>query len=742
MRIFYTLTDESPALATHSWLPIVKAFIRASGIEVKTQDISLAARILSQFADFLRPQQRVPNALGELEELVERQDSVIIKLPNISASIPQLQGAIQELQNKGYNLPHFSQDLSTPEGKNIRTCYDKVLGSAVNPVLRSGNSDRRVAGPVKEYARKNPHLLGKWEQDSQSHVSSMTEGDFYASEQSVVLDRAREVKIVWMGRDGQTQVLKEKVSLRQGDIIDTAVMNCQSLRKYYKEEMEKAKKQGVLLSLHLKVTMMKVSDSIIFGHAVEVFYREVFEQYREEFFQCGADACYGLRDVKSKIKNLPLLKQREIEQSIAEVEARGPSFAIIDPEKSISNLDVPNYVIIDASMPALIKSSGKMRGKDGQFQDTKILIPDRCYAGIYQQVIESCQREGAFHVPSMGTVSNVGLMAKKAEEYGSHGTTFEIKGAGVVQVLDSEGVALMEQEVGEGDIWRMCRTEDEVIRDWVKLALTRARMTGHPAIFWLDPNRSHDICLEAKVKGYLSDHDTRGLTLSFQSPQEAMKETLQRMRRGQDTISVTGNVLRDYLTDLFPILELGTSSKMLSIVPLLKGGGLYETGAGGSAPRHVEQFVKENHLRWDPLGEFLALGAALEYLVGKTQKDSVKALAEALDWANGQFLKMNKSPLREVGKLDCRGSHFYLALYWSEALAQKCADEGMKEKFSVLHRQLQEHEKKIMTTFQGVQGEAVDIGGYYLPDLKKVTVTMRPSPIFNTIIDGFQSGHT
>ena len=737
MQIVYTLTDEAPALATYSWLPVLQAFSRVLGITVETKDISLAARILSQFPDFLRPEQRRPDFLAELGKLVEREDSVIIKLPNISASIPQLQGAIQELKKKGYGLPDFPQDFSTPEGKNILARYEKVLGSAVNPILRLGNSDRRVGYSVKEYARKNPHPLGEWSQDSQSHVSSMSQGDFYASEKSVVIENAKEVSLVWTGRGGQTQVLQEKISLRKGEVVDTAVMNCQALRGYYKEEMQKAKEAGVLLSLHLKATMMKVSDPIIFGHAVEVFYREVFEKYREEFSQWGINARYGLGDMKRKIKNLPLAKQREVEESMAQAETKRPSLAMVDPEKFISNLHVPNYVIIDASMPVLIKNSGKMMGADGELQDTKILIPDRCYGGIYQQVIESCQREGAFSVSSMGSVSNVGLMAKKAEEYGSHGTTFEMKESGVVRVLDSEGTALMEQEVEGGDIWRMCRTQDEAVRDWVKLAVSRAHLSGDPAIFWLDPHRPHDACLREKVKEYLEDHDTHDLTLSFESPQEAMKKTLKRVRKGQNTISVTGNVLRDYLTDLFPILELGTSSKMLSIVPLLGGGGLYETGAGGTAPKHVRQFVEENHLRWDSLGEFLALGASLEDLARKTQKDLVKVFAKALDWANGQFLKMNKFPLREVGKLDCRGSHFYLALYWSEALGEQFQEKRLKQKFLTLHYQLQENEKKIMTAFQEVQGGSVDIGGHYWPDPQKVIGAMRPCSIFNRIINGF-----
>lgn len=734
--IYYTLTDEAPALATYSWLPIVRGFTKAAGIMVETKDISLAARILACFPDYLAKDQRMPDVLAELEELVQRPTANIIKLPNISASPPQLQAAIRELQAQGHPLPDFPlASVVSVEEKTIYARYSKILGSVVNPILREGNSDRRVATSVKEYARKNPHTLGQWSQDSKSHVSSMSRGDFYASEKSIIIDQAMSVNIVWRGEDGQTQMLKEKIPLQAGEVIDAALMSCQALCEYYEEEMQKAKAEGVLLSLHLKATMMKVSDPIIFGHAVKIFYREVFKQYREEFCQLGVDACSGLGDVYSKIKNLSPAKQQEIVAAIEQVHITRPALAMVDSERRITNLHVPNNVIVDASLPAVIKHSGRMEGADGKLYDVKALIPDRCYAGIYQQVIQFCQQHKAFHVPSMGNVSNVGLMAKKAEEYGSHDTTFEIKGSGVVQVLGAEETVLIEHVVEKGDIWRMCQTQDVAIRDWVQLGVERARITGNPAIFWLDSNRAHDVHLVGKVKEYLQDHDCNRLEISIKSPQVAMLDTLERVRNGQDTISVTGNVLRDYLTDLFPILELGTSAKMLSIVPLLSGGGLYETGAGGSAPKHVQQFVKENHLRWDSLGEFLALAVSLDELARKTQKKQVEVLGKALDQANRQFLKMNKFPSRKVGELDSRGSHFYLALYWAEALSKQSDDLELQRKFSAIYRQLKTNETVIVAELQAVQGPPVDIGGHYWMGRQKVSAAMRPCALLNNIID-------
>jgi isocitrate dehydrogenase len=738
-KIIYTETDEAPALATYSFLPIVQAFTKTASVDVETRDISLAGRIIANFADNLNDAQKQGDALAELGDLANTPEANIIKLPNISASIPQLTAAIRELQALGYDIPDYPAEPANDAEQAIKTRYAKVLGSAVNPVLREGNSDRRVAGPVKEYAQKHPHSMGAWSADSKSHVASMSDGDFYSSEQSVVLDSAGAVKIELVTDAGETQVLKQKTPVLEGEVIDASVMSCKALSAFYEEAAQDAKAQDVLLSLHLKATMMKVSDPIMFGHAVRVYYKDVFEKHGDTFRKLGVDTRNGLGDVYAKIATLPDEQREEIEADIQAVYQTRPELAMVNSDKGITNLHVPSDVIVDASMPAAIRSSGKMWGPDGKLHDTKAMIPDRNYAGVYQATIEFCKQHGAFDPTTMGSVSNVGLMAQKAEEYGSHDKTFEIPADGTVRVTDTAGNTLMEHRVEQGDIWRMCQTRDLPIRDWVKLAVNRARITGQPAVFWLDKNRAHDANLIARVETYLKDHDTSGLEIRIMSPVEATRYSLERVRAGENTISVTGNVLRDYLTDLFPILELGTSAKMLSIVPLLAGGGLYETGAGGSAPKHVQQLVEENHLRWDSLGEFLALAVSLEDFAHKTSNDKAIVIAAALDKANSAFLNNDKSPSRKVGELDTRGSHFYLALYWAQALAEQDDDADLKAIFAPVAEQLAADEGKIVAELNGVQGKPADLGGYYRPDRDKTTKVMRPSATLNAIIDGLSA---
>lgn len=729
--IIWTITDEAPALATYSLLPIVQAFSSAAGIQVETRDISLAGRILAVFPEFLTEAQRQSDDLAELGELANRPDANIIKLPNISASVPQLKAAIKELQEKGYALPDYPEEPKTDLEKDVKARYDKIKGSAVNPVLREGNSDRRAPLSVKNYARKNPHSMGAWSKDSKSHVSHMTQGDFYGSEQSVTVADAGAVKIQLLKADGSVQVLKEKTSLKAGEVIDAAVMSKTALREFLAAEIADAKAQGVLFSVHLKATMMKVSDPIMFGHVVTVFFKEVFEKHADTLAKLGVDVNNGLGDLLSKIQQLPDAERAQIEADLQAVYAKQPSLAMVNSDKGITNLNVPSDVIIDASMPAAIRSSGQMWNAQGKLQDTKFTIPDRCYAGVYQETINFCKVNGAFDPRTMGSVPNVGLMAQKAEEYGSHDKTFEIAAAGTVQVVDQQGVVLMSHAVEAGDIWRMCQTKDAPIQDWVKLAVNRARLSNTPAVFWLDANRAHDAQIIKKVETYLKQYDLTGLDIQIMSPEAATRFSLERMKAGKDTISVTGNVLRDYLTDLFPILELGTSAKMLSIVPLMNGGGLFETGAGGSAPKHVEQFVEENHLRWDSLGEFLALAASLEHLSVVTGNARAKVLADALDAATGLFLDNDKSPTRKVGQLDNRGSHFYLALYWAQALAAQTADAEVAARFAAVAKAMSDNEQTIVHELNSVQARAVDIGGYYRPEFAKASAAMRPSATLN-----------
>ncbi|MDH5710198.1 MAG: NADP-dependent isocitrate dehydrogenase [Gammaproteobacteria bacterium] len=733
--IIYTETDEAPALATYSFLPIVQAYTRAAGVNVETRDISLSGRIIANFPDNLTVEQKLGDALTELGELAKTPEANIIKLPNISASIPQLKAAIKELQGKGYDVSDYPEEPANETEKEIKARYAKVLGSAVNPVLREGNSDRRVAGPVKEYAQKHPHSMGAWSADSKSHVASMSDGDFYSSEQSVVIETAGDVKITLTTDAGETHVLKEKTPVLAGEVIDATRMSRKALRAFYEEAMQEAKAQGVLLSLHLKATMMKISDPIMFGHAVSVYYKDVFAKHAATFEKLGVDTRNGLGDVYAKIASLPDAQRKEIEDDIQAVYQTRPELAMVNSDKGITNLHVPSDVIVDASMPAALRSSGKMWGTDGKLHDTKAMIPDRNYAGIYQAVFDFCKKHGAFDVATMGNVSNVGLMAQKAEEYGSHNKTFEIPDAGTVSVTDASGNTLMQHKVEQGDIWRMCQTKDLPIRDWVKLAVNRARLTGQPAIFWLDKNRAHDVNLITKVETYLKDHDTDGLEIKIMSPVEAINYTMERVRAGKNTISVTGNVLRDYLTDLFPILELGTSAKMLSIVPLLAGGGLFETGAGGSAPKMVEQVVEENHLRWDSLGEFLALAVSLEDLAQKKNNKKVAVLAAALDKANSLFLNNDKSPSRKTGELDTRGSHFYLAMYWAQMLAEQTDDTDLQTKFTPIAKQLTDNEMKIVEELNAVQGKPAELGGYYRLDKELTAKVMRPSTTLNTLID-------
>lgn len=738
-KIIYTHTDEAPALATKSLLPIVRAFTHAAGIEVETKDISLAGRILACFPEVLGEAQRQADALAELGDLAKTPQANIIKLPNISASIPQLTAAISELQKLGYPVPDFPADPQTEEQKATRASYARVLGSAVNPVLREGNSDRRVAGPVKEYAKKHPHSMGAWSSDSKSHVAHMSHGDFFGSEQSYVMPAADQVRIEWVGSDGEVTVLKDSLALLADEIIDASLMSRAALCDFLAEQIDDAKRQDVLLSLHLKATMMKVSDPIIFGHAVRVFFADLFEMHAQLFDDLGIVARNGMGDVDSKIASLPEEQQAAIRADIAAIYGKRPRLAMVDSDKGITNLHVPSDVIIDASMPAAIRASGKMWGPDGKLDDTKAIIPDRCYAGIYQATIDFCKENGAFDVTTMGNVSNVGLMAKKAEEYGSHDKTFEIPGDGTVRVVNSAGETLMEHAVQQGDIWRMCQTKDVAVKDWVRLAVSRARATGSSAVFWLDEGRAHDANLIAKVNKYLPEHDTDGLDIQVMTPVEATRHACQRAKAGADTISVTGNVLRDYLTDLFPILELGTSAKMLSIVPLLAGGGLFETGAGGSAPKHVQQFLEEGHLRWDSLGEFLALAVSLEDLAVKTGCEKTRVLAETLNVATGRLLDNDKSPSRKVNELDNRGSHFYLALYWAEALAAQDDDASLQAHFVGLAKELADNESAILGELNAAQGSPVDIGGYFQPDAAKAEQEMRPSATFNSAIDKMAS---
>jgi isocitrate dehydrogenase len=734
-KIIYTLTDEAPALATYSLLPIVQAFAGpAAGIGLETRDISLSGRIIAQFPERLSDEQRIGDDLAELGELAKTPEANIIKLPNISASVPQMKAAIKELQSQGYDLPEYPDEPKNDEERDIKTRYDRVKGSAVNPVLREGNSDRRAPESVKAYARKNPHKMGAWSGDSKSHVSHMEQGDFYGSEQSVTVADAGEVKIEFVGADGDTRVLKERTPLLAGEVIDSAVMNVRALREFYAAQIEDAKAQGVLFSLHLKATMMKVSDPIMFGHAVEVFFKNVFEKHADSIRELGVDVSYGFGDLLARLQELPEDKRAAIEADIQAAYAERPALAMVNSDKGITNLHVPSDIIIDASMPAMIRESGRMWGPDGELQDTKAVIPDRCYAEVYQAVIEDCKANGAFDPTTMGSVPNVGLMAQKAEEYGSHDKTFEVPGNGVVRVVDSAGKVLMEQRVEAGDIFRMCQVKDAPIRDWVKLAVIRARASGAPAVFWLDEKRAHDAQLIAKVNTYLKEHDTSGLEIHIMAPVDACRFSLERIRAGQDTISVTGNVLRDYLTDLFPILELGTSAKMLSVVPLMNGGGLFETGAGGSAPKHVQQFVEENHLRWDSLGEFLALAASLDHYGEVHDNARARLLGKTLDQANAKFLDSNKSPSRKAGELDNRGSHYYLAMYWAEALAAQDEDADLRARFEPVARQLVEQESVILEELNGVQGAPVDIGGYYRPDGQKTEAAMRPSQTLNAIL--------
>ncbi|KOO05906.1 NADP-dependent isocitrate dehydrogenase [Vibrio hepatarius] len=733
--IIYTITDEAPALATYSLLPIIQSFTASSGIDVDTRDISLAGRILANFPEHLTEEQRMGDALAELGDLAKTPEANIIKLPNISASIPQLKAAIKELQAKGFNLPNYPEEPSTYEEEAIKATYDKIKGSAVNPVLREGNSDRRAPLSVKNYAKKNPHSMGAWSKDSKSHVSSMSNNDFFGSEKSHTVDGATTVKIEFVGQDGSVKELKAPFAIQDKEIIDSSVMNKKALVEFFEKEIAAAKEQDVLLSLHMKATMMKVSDPVIFGHAVKVYYKDVFAKYGELFDKLGVDVNNGIGDVYSKIEALPEAQKAEIEAALQAVYETQPPLAMVDSDRGITNLHVPSDIIVDASMPAMLRSSGQMWGPDGKQKDTKAMIPDRCYAGIYQAVIDFCKEHGAFDPTTMGSVPNVGLMAQKAEEYGSHDKTFILDAAGTVRVVDSSGEVLLEQAVEAGDIFRMCQVKDAPIQDWVKLAVTRARATGVPAVFWLDENRAHDAELIKKVKAYLPDHDTSGLDIKILAPLEACKFSLERIKEGLDTISVTGNVLRDYLTDLFPILELGTSAKMLSIVPLMNGGGLFETGAGGSAPKHVQQVEKENHLRWDSLGEFLALAASLEHLSTVTGNARAKILADALDKATGEFLDNNKSPSRKVGELDNRGSHYYLATYWAQALASQTEDKALAEEFASIAEQLAANEEKILAELNGAQGVAGDLGGYYAPDAEKASNLMRPSATLNAIIN-------
>lgn len=733
--IIYTKTDEAPALATRSLLPIIKSFTASSNIEIRTKDISLAARILAAFPDFLKEEQKVSDALAELGELATKPEANIIKLPNISASEPQLKAAIAELQSKGYGIPNYPDDVQTDEEKDIKSRYDKIKGSAVNPVLREGNSDRRAPKAVKNYAKKNPHSMGEWSPNSKTEIATMSQGDFFHTEKSLTFSKADKISIKWIGSDGNEEVLKDNLNILDSEIIDASVMSKKALISFLENAVSEAKAKNLLLSVHLKATMMKISDPIIFGHVVEVYFKEVFKKYDKEFKQIGYNASNGLANLYVELKELADDKRLEIEKAIEQAIANGPALAMVNSDRGITNLHVPSDVIIDASMPAMIRTSGKMWNAQGQPEDTLAVIPDSSYAGIYQATIDFCKKNGAFDPTTMGTVPNVGLMAQKAEEYGSHDKTFEIKQDGKVVVINSEGKTIIEHTVEEGDIWRMCQVKDAPIQDWIKLAVNRAKASQTPAVFWLDKNRAHDAELIKKVNQYLPSHDTSGLDIRILSPIEATTFTLERIKNGEDTISVTGNVLRDYLTDLFPILELGTSAKMLSIVPLMNGGGLFETGAGGSAPKHVEQFIQEDHLRWDSLGEFLALAVSLEHLAQTNDNPKAQVLADTLDEATGKLLDNGKSPLRKAGELDNRGSHFYLALYWAEALANQISDVELQKEFRSLYDALKSNEQTINNELIKVQGKPVTLDGYYEPNNVLADKAMRPSTTFNTILN-------
>jgi isocitrate dehydrogenase len=734
LEIMWTKVDEAPALATYSLLPIVEAFVGAAGVSVTLKDISLAGRILASVSDKLPPAQRVNDELAELGALTLKPEANIMKLPNISASIPQLRAAIKELQGKGFAVPDYPDNPTTEAEKDIKTRYDKVFGSVVNPVLREGNSDRRAAGAVKQYARKNPHKMGAWSKDSKSHVAHMSSGDYFGSEIATTVDKATNVRIELAGADGAVTVLKAKTALAAGEIIDASVMSAKALRAFFAEQVEAAKKEGVLFSLHVKATMMKIADPIIFGHAVSIFFADVIKKHAATLKKLGVNLNNGFGDLLSKIETLPDAEKKAIKADIAAEYAKRPALAMVNSDKGITGLHVPSDFIIDATMPAMIRESGRMWGPDGKLHDTMAVIPDRAYATLYQAAIDDCKAHGAFDPKTMGSVPNVGLMAQQAEEYGSHDKTFEVPAGGTVRVVADDGKVLLKRPVEAGDIFRMCELKDAAVRDWVKLGVRRARLTNTPAVFWLDKNRAHDAQLIAKVETYLKDQDTKGLDIRILAPVDAIKFSLERIRKGQDTISVTGNILRDYLTDLFPIMELGTSAKMLSVVPLLAGGGMFETGAGGSAPKHVEQFQQEGYLRWDSLGEFLALGASLEHLGQTYSNAKAQILAETLDTAIGKFLEFNRNPARRVGEIDNRGSHFYLALYWAQALAAQTKDAELQARFKPLAETLGKNEAKINAELIGAQGKPVDVGGYYLPDDAKASAAMRPSATLNAAI--------
>ncbi|MDR4475430.1 MAG: NADP-dependent isocitrate dehydrogenase [Nitrospira sp.] len=734
-KIIYTKTDEAPMLATYSFLPIINAFTKAAGVSVELRDISLAGRVIAVFPEYLTAEQKQHDALAELGEMAKTPEANIIKLPNISASIPQLVATIKELQSQGYKLPDYPENPKDEKEKDIKTRYDKVKGSAVNPVLREGNSDRRAPLSVKAYARKHPHKMSPWSTDSKTHVSHMKGGDFRSNEKSLTISAATTAKIEFVGADGKTTVLKEKIALQAGEVLDATFMSVKALRTFLEEQIDEAKKQGVLWSLHMKATMMKVSDPKIFGHGVTVYYKDVFEKHAETFKKLGVDPDNGLGDVYAKIKSLPDQQRQAIEADIQAVYQKRPPMAMVNSDKGITNLHVPSDIIIDASMPPVIRDGGKMWGPDGKLADVKCVIPDASYAPVYHEVVEFCKQKGQFDPRTMGTIPNVGLMAQAAEEYGSHDKTFKAPGNGTIRIVDANGTVLHQHQVETGDIWRACQVKDAPIQDWVKLAVARARATGAPAVFWLDKTRAHDAELIKKVNAYLPKHDTNGLEIKIMSPAEACRFSIERMKEGKDTISVTGNVLRDYLTDLFPILEIGTSAKMLSIVPLLNGGGLFETGAGGSAPKHVQQFQEEGYLRWDSLGEFLALAASLEHLAKVGNNAVAKILADTLDQANAKFLESNKSPARKVGEIDNRGSHFYLALYWAQALAAQTADKKIAEKFTKIAKDLSDNEKKIDAELLAAQGKSQDVGGYFHPSDAKAAKAMRPSATLNAIID-------
>jgi isocitrate dehydrogenase len=734
-KIIYTKTDEAPMLATYSFLPIINAFSKAAGVAVELRDISLAGRMIAVFPEYLTPQQKQADALAELGELAKKPEANIIKLPNISASLPQLKETIKELQGQGYKLPEYPENPKDDAEKEVKARYDKVKGSAVNPVLREGNSDRRAPLSVKAHTRKHPHKMGPWSPDSKTHVSHMKGGDFRSNEKSMTTTQATDARIEFIGQDGKTTVLKPKVALQAGEVIDATFMSARALRTFLEEQIQDAQKKGVLFSIHMKATMMKISDPKIFGHAVTVYYKDVFEKHADTFKKLGVDPDNGIGDLYIKIKALPDDQRKAIEADIQEVYKKRPPMAMVNSDKGITNLHVPSDIIIDASIPPVIRDSGKMWNPEGKLQDTKVVIPDASYAPVYHEVVEFCKKHGAFDPKTMGSVPNVGLMAQAAEEYGSHDKTFKVPGNGTIRVVDAAGKTLMEHQVEEGDIWRMCQVKDAPIQDWVKLAVTRAKATGAPAIFWLDKTRAHDAQLITKVERYLKDHDTKGLDIRIMTPADATRLSLERIKEGKDTISVTGNVLRDYLTDLFPILEIGTSAKMLSIVPLLNGGGLFETGAGGSAPKHVQQFQEEGYLRWDSLGEFLALAASLEHLAKVANNQAAKMLADTLDQANAKFLESNKSPARKVGEIDNRGSHFYLALYWAQALALQTQDMSLQGRFVKIAKELEQNEAKISSELLAAQGKPVDVGGYYHPDDAKASKAMRPSHTLNAIVD-------